>query len=73
MYTKLGFLRCFNMCFFTNQVTNVVKKVVPFCKSGHKYKILFDMLFLVLIGFYIHVIHVMSGKAVPTPTYVSGG
>ena len=30
MYTKLGFLRCFNKCFFTNQATNVFTNVVPF-------------------------------------------
>ena len=34
MYAKL-FLLCFNNVFFTNQVTNVVTEVVPFCKSGH--------------------------------------
>ena len=31
------FLICFNGGFFTNQVTNVLTEVVPFCKSGHKY------------------------------------
>ena len=31
------FLKCFNRDFFTNQVTNVLTEVVPFCKSGHTY------------------------------------
>ena len=34
MYPKL-FLKCFNSVFLTNQVTNVLTEVVPFCKSGH--------------------------------------
>ena len=34
MHTKL-FLICFNSGFFTNQVTNILTEVVPFCKSGH--------------------------------------
>ena len=31
------FLLCINSVFSTNQVTNVVTEVVPFCKSGHIY------------------------------------
>ena len=34
MYTKLRCLNCFNYGLFTNQVTNVLTEVVPFCKSN---------------------------------------
>ena len=37
MYTKVICLICFNGRLFTNQVTNVLTEVVPFCKSGHNY------------------------------------
>ena len=50
MFTKLRFLRCFNSGLFTNQVTNVLTEVVPFCKSGHIYNV--DM-FRYLIYHYI--------------------
>ena len=30
------FLSCFNRGFFTNQVTNLLTEVVPFCKSVDK-------------------------------------
>ena len=35
MYTKLRCLRCFKSGLFTKQVINILKEVVPFCKSGH--------------------------------------
>ena len=33
MYTKLICLSSFNGSLFTNQVTNILTEVVPFCKS----------------------------------------
>ena len=37
MYTKLRYLSCFNNGLLTNQVTNILTEVVPFCKSDHIY------------------------------------
>ena len=51
------FLHCF---FITNQVTNVLSEVVPFCKFGH--------IFILCNGFEImliktsNIIHIMSSK-----------
>ena len=39
MYTKLKCLRCFNSGLLTNQVTNILTEVSPFCKSSHIYSI----------------------------------
>ena len=37
MHTKLICSICFDGSLFTNQVTNVLTEVVPFCKSGQIY------------------------------------
>ena len=37
MYTKLRYLSCFNNGLLTNQFTNILTEVVPFCKSDHIY------------------------------------
>ena len=54
MYAKL-FFDMFNSGFLTNQVTNVLTEVVPFCTSGHIY-----VYVCVCIRIYIYIYIYMS-------------
>ena len=56
------FLICFDSVFFTNQVTNILTEVVPFCKSGHIYIYIYKKLCVISIKTLVTIVSSIQCK-----------